>query len=82
MARISKETASFGSFLIELVVYAVFVFAYFFLVLHFLGHWVKHLFDQYRTAYAAVALALIVVQGIVLEMLTTALLKLIRRREE
>ncbi|HTS17446.1 MAG TPA: hypothetical protein VMP11_07730 [Verrucomicrobiae bacterium] len=81
MARRTKETASFGSFLIELAVYAVFVFAYFFLVLHFLGNWVKHLFDDRRTLYAVVALALIVFQGIALEMLTTALLKLIGRRE-
>jgi len=82
MARRSKETASPGSFLIELVVYALFVFAYFLLVFHFLGHWTKHLFDEYRTAYAGVALALIIVQGIGLEMLTTALLKLIRRWEK
>jgi hypothetical protein len=81
MARRTKETASFGSFLIELAVYAVFVFAYFLLVLHFLGNWVKHLFDQDRTLYATIALALIVFQGIILEMLTTALLKLIKRRE-
>ena len=82
MASRSKEPGSLGSFLIELVVYAVFVFAYFFLVLHFLGHWVKILSDQYRSLYAVVALALIVVQGIALEMLTTALLKLIRRWEK
>jgi len=82
MARRSQQTASLGSFLIELVVYAVFVFAYFFLVLNFLGHWVKLLSDQHRTLYAGVALALIVVQGIGLEMLTTALLKLIRRWEK
>ncbi len=81
MARRTRETASLGSFLIELAVYAVFVFAYFFLVLHFLGNWVKHLFDQNRTLYAAVALALILSQGVILEMLTTALLKLIKRRE-
>ena len=81
MARRTNETASLGSFLIELALYAVFVFAYFFLVLHFLGNWIKHLFDEHRTQYAIIALALIVFQGIALEMLTTALLKLIRRRE-
>ena len=42
----------------ELAVYAVFVFAYFFLVLHFLGGWLKHIFDQNKTLYAFVALAL------------------------
>jgi len=81
MARRTLKIASLGSFLMELAVYTVFVFVYFFLVLHFLGNWIKHLFDQNRTLYATVALALILVQGVVLEMLTTALLKLIRRRE-
>ena len=81
MAGRSKKIASLGSFLMELTVYTVFVFAYFFLVLHFLGSWLKHLFDEKRTLYAFVALAMILVQGVVLETLTTALLKLIRRRE-
>ena len=65
----------------ELVVYAVFVLAYFFLVLHFLGGWIKHVFDQNKTLYAFVALGLIIVQGVALEMLTTALLRVIRSRE-
>ena len=65
----------------ELLVYVVFVFAYFFLVLHFLGGWIKHVFDQNKTLYAFVALALILVQGVALEMLTTALLRIIRSRE-
>ena len=34
------------SFLIELVVYAVLVFGYFFLVLHFLGGWLHRLFEH------------------------------------
>lgn len=65
----------------ELAVYAVFVFAYFFLVLHFLGGWIKHIFDQNKTLYAFVALALIIAQGVGLEMLTTGLLRIIRSRE-
>ena len=81
MASRSKISASFGSFLLELVVFAAFVFVYFFLVLHFLGDWLKHVFDQNKTFYAFVALALIIVQGVGLEMLTTGLLRIIRRRE-
>jgi hypothetical protein len=81
MAGRSIRNAPLGSFLVELAVYAVFVFAYFFLVLHFLGSWVKHVFDQNKTLYAFVALALIIAQGVGLEMLTTALLRMIRRRE-
>ena len=58
-----------------------FVFAYFFLVLHFLGGWIKHIFDQNKTLYAFVALGLIIAQGVGLEMLTTGLLRVIRSRE-
>jgi membrane protease YdiL (CAAX protease family) len=82
MAGRAQKAASLGSFLMELVVYAVFVFAYFFLVLHFLGNWVDRIFNQNRTLYAGVALALIVLQGVALEMLTTALLRVIRRKVE
>ena len=81
MASRSKKSASLKSFLVELCVYAIFVFAYFFLVLHFLGDGIKQVFDRNKILYAFVALALIVVQGVALEMLTTALLRVIRSRE-
>ena len=81
MASRPKKSASLGSFLVELAVYALFVFAYFFLVLHFLGGWIKHIFDQNKTLYAFVALGLIIAQGVGLEMLTTGLLRVIRSRE-
>jgi len=81
MAGRLQKSASLGSFLVELAVYAVFVFAYFFLVLHFLGSWIKHIFDQNKTLYAFAALGLIIGQGVGLEMLTTGLLRLIRTRE-
>ncbi len=76
----SQKIASLGSFLIEMAVYAVFVFVYFFLVLHFLGGWLKAMFDQHRNVYAVVALALMIAQGVLLEMLTTALFNVIRRK--
>jgi hypothetical protein len=78
-----KEIKSmFKSFSIELVVYAVLVVGYFFLVLHFLGAWLYHLFREDRKTYAAMALLLIIGQGIVLEILTRALLGLIRGKRE
>ncbi|HXU75676.1 MAG TPA: hypothetical protein VN794_03865 [Methylomirabilota bacterium] len=70
------------SFLIELVVYAVLVFGYFFLVLHFLGGWLNRLFEHDRKWYAVAALGLIICQGIVLEGLTRALLSLIKPGED
>jgi hypothetical protein len=78
-----KEIKSmFKSFSIELAVYAVLVVGYFFLVLHFLGGWLYHLFREDRKTYAAMALLLIIGQGIVLEILTRALLGLIRGKRE
>lgn len=77
------EKAIFAkSFLIELAVYAVLVTGYFFLVLHFLGDWLADLFHHHRQTYAFVALALIFGQGVVLEMITSALLRFIRYRAE
>ena len=80
MAGRAKKIASLGSFLVELAVYGVFLFAYFFLVLHFLGGWLKGISDHNKTIYAIIALTLIVAQGVLLEMLTSALLKVIRRK--
>ncbi|HEY6872217.1 MAG TPA: hypothetical protein VI298_05750 [Geobacteraceae bacterium] len=74
------KIASTGLFLAELAVYAVFVLLYYFLVLHFLGARVKQVFDANKIHYAILALVLIVVQGVSLEMLTSALLRVIRRK--
>lgn len=74
------KEASLGSFLAELLLYALFVLGYFFLVLHFLGGWVKPVFDTNKTLYAIMALALIIVQGVLLEMMTSALLRVILRK--
>jgi hypothetical protein len=63
---------------VELLVYAVLVTGYFLLVLHFLGGWLFHLFTENRKIYAGVALALIIGQGVGLEWLTSALVRLIR----
>jgi hypothetical protein len=62
------------SFLIELAVYAALVTVYFFLVLHFLGNWLYHVFQQDRRLYATLALVFIITQGVVLEALTRWLL--------
>ncbi len=67
------------AFLLEIGLYAVCVAIYGLLVLHFLGRWLKPMFDQQRTLYATVALLLIVGQGAGLELLTNALLRLVRR---
>ena len=70
------------AFLVELVVYAVLVVTYFFFVLHFLGGWLFQLESQYRYTYAGVAILLIIGQAVVLEAVTTFLMRLIRGRSE
>jgi len=78
-----KETANtLKAFLFELVVYSILVVAYFFFVLHFLGRWLLPLSQHHHILYAITALALILGQAVVLEILTTFLLRLVRGRSE
>ena len=63
MKRFSKKITSFASFLLELLVYTGFVLAYFLIVLHFLGGWIKHVFNSDKFHYALLAVVLISVQG-------------------
>jgi hypothetical protein len=82
MARVSatkkEKTKWLRAFLIELAVYAVFVTAYFFLVLHFLSGWLQDLHLHRVKLYATVAIVLIIGQALVLESVTTWLLRLLR----
>jgi hypothetical protein len=77
-----KDRAKVMGFLLQMTVYACFVFAYYFLVLHFLGDWLKQLFDHHRATYAAVALGLIVVQGTVLDLVTGWIVTLVHGKEK
>jgi hypothetical protein len=78
----NEAARTLGAFLVELVVYAFLVVAYFFLVLHFLGEGLHQLEIRHRYAYAGVAILLIIGQAVVLESVTTSLLRLIRGRSE
>jgi hypothetical protein len=78
-----KETArTLRAFAFELAIYAVLVVAYFFLVLNLLGRWLYQLEVHHRYTYAAVAILLIIGQAVLLESLTTFLIRLIRGRSE
>ncbi len=79
MSTLSRKITSLGSFLVELFLYAGFVSAYFFLVLHLVGPEIKQVFDDNKILYAILAVALISIQGVVLERMTTLLLRVIRR---
>ena len=76
-----KETAlTVRAFLIELVIYAVLVVGYFFLVLHFLGEGLQQLEKNHRYAYAGLTILLMIGQAVLLQNVTTFLLRLIRGR--
>ena len=78
-----KETAkTLRAFLVELAIYAVLVVAYFFLVLHFLGESLHQLELRHRYTYGGVAILLIIGQAVVLESVTTFLLRMLRGRSE
>jgi hypothetical protein len=62
------------NFAIEVLVYAILVVGYFFLVLRFLGEPLEVLYTNNLVLYAFVALGLIVVQGAVLEFVTSFLI--------
>jgi hypothetical protein len=74
-----KETSStLRAFLIELALYAVFVTGYFFLVLHFLSGWLQDLHLHHVKFYALATIVLIIGQAVLLESVTTWLLRLLR----
>ena len=72
---------SFTDFLVELVIYGLFVALYLFLVFHFLSGWLKSMFSDNRIEYAVSAFVLMFVQSVGLERVTTGLLSFIRRRK-
>ena len=81
--RMKKSTAqTLRAFLVELAIYAVLVIVYFFFVLHFLGDWLHGLETHHRYTYAVTAILLIVGQAVVLENVTTLLLRILRGRSE
>ena len=70
-------TSSLRILVLEFLIYGTLVAIYYFLVLHFLGSSLNQLFQTDRRVYAGAALALIVGQGILLEMLTRLLVALL-----
>jgi hypothetical protein len=76
---VKKEAVkTLRAFLIELAIYAVLVIAYFFLVLHFLGDGLRQLEQHHRYTYAWVAILLMIGQAVLLQYVTTFLLRAIR----
>ncbi len=76
-----KEDFALKAFLVELAIYAVLVFTYFLLVLHFLTGWFLELFEQHRLEYAVAGLAVVIGQAVGLGYVTRTLLGYGRARK-
>jgi len=77
-----EKEKTLRAFLIELAIYVVFVTVYFFLVLHFLAGWLQDLHLHHVRLYALMAIVLIIGQAVLLESVTTALLRFLRGRAQ
>ena len=78
----TEAAKTLRAFLLELAVYAVLVTGYFFLVLHYLSGWLQDLHLHHVKVYALTAIVLIIGQAVLLESVTTWLLRLLRGRSE
>ena len=74
----AQRSSTVAWYLVEMVIYAGFVFGYYLAVLHSSRGWLKQLFDGDKSLYAVVALALVVGQVVLLELVTAGLFRLIR----
>lgn len=80
MAAVRKTQVqrALRAFLIELVIYAALVTGYFFAVLFYLGDWLVQISTHHIRIYAILCIALIIGQAVVLEAVTTGLMRLLR----
>jgi hypothetical protein len=74
---LKKSRVRMIKFAIEMIVYAALVLGYFYFVLEFLGDPLKKLFVANLNVYALIALALVVLQGIALEIVTSLIMRLL-----
>lgn len=63
--------------ILELVIYGILLVVYFFAVLRFLGNFLSSIFENHLTLYAILALILIVVQGVLLESITSFMIRML-----
>jgi hypothetical protein len=77
-ARKAQVARILRAFFLELVIYGALVTGYFFAVLHYLGDWLVNLETQHIRIYALLCILLIIGQAVVLEAVTTGLMRLLR----
>jgi len=72
---------SWKTFFLELLLYAILLVVYFTLVLHYLGGWFKELYDHDRDLFAVMALVVMIAQTVGLEIISSFLVWLLRRKK-
>lgn len=68
----------FRNLLIELIIYSVLIFGYYLLVLQVLDDWLLEVFQTNLIIYAIFGLGLIIIQAVVLDYVTSFLMKYIK----
>jgi hypothetical protein len=76
--RKAQVKRALRAFALELLIYGALVTAYFFAVLHYLGDWLVWMETQHIRFYAILCIVLIIGQAVVLEAVTTGLMRLLR----
>ena len=64
--------------LFEVIIYSLLIFGYYLLVLRWLGDWIMSIFNSNLYIYAFAGLGLIFVQAVLLDMVTSFLMKYIK----
>lgn len=77
-SRKTQVKRTLRAFAFELLIYAALVTGYFFAVLFYLGDWLVQLETEHIRVYAIIAILLIIGQAVVLEAVTTGLMRLFR----
>ena len=68
----------FRNLLIEIIIYSVLIFAYYLLVLRWLDDWLLMIFNTNLVYYAIAGLGMIFIQAVLLDFITSYLMKLIK----
>jgi len=64
--------------LIEIVIYSILIFGYYLLVLRWLGDWLLTIFNTNLVYYAIAGLGMIFIQAVLLDFVTSYLMKFIK----
>lgn len=68
----------FRNLLVEITIYSFLIFGYYFLVLRWLGDWFMTMFNTNLVIYSLVGLGLILIQAVLLDFVTSFLMKYIK----